>query len=179
MRRPSQGTGKTSKPATIVFAAAFATMAAGFLAYQVGLAASPPATPLAVPPPGLQLPVVGSTVSAPPKTRRLLVLPSCDSCTLRALPPDVVKLSASDPETLILEPEGHPRKELLAARARVLTGDKALSLGAWASDGPVVLSLGDGARVVAVETDPARIAAVIERELGERTPASNPREEER
>jgi len=95
------------------------------------------------------------------------------------LPPDVVKLSASDPETLIVEPEGLPRNELRAARAQVLVGDKALSLGAWASDGPVLLSLGVGARVVAVETEPARIAAVIESELGGRPPASNPREEDK
>lgn len=177
MKCPLQGTGKTSNPATIVFASAFATMATGFMAYQAGLAASPQATPLAMPPPGFRLPAVGSAIATPHKARRLLVLPSCDSCTLRALPPHIVKLSANDPETLILETDDFPRKELLAARAQVLTGDKARSLGPWVSDGPVLLSLGDGARVVAVETEPARIAAVIERELGERTPASNPREE--
>lgn len=144
-------------------AAAFALVALAFLASRTGQALGDAPPPFAFGPVEFRPSAPGTRLEVPEGTRGVLALPSCGSCTLRGLPQGAIRASAMIRSLLVLEPERVLRKELRGARAEVWHGERALSLGPWASDGPVLLELAQDGTVTRVLTEQAEVASALAR----------------
>lgn len=134
-----------------------AAFALGAIAFAMSQALDTPVAPMHTYRTDIPLPKVGSTMRVPKGTTSVLVLPSCGSCSLRALAPDLVSKVSKREEFLLLQPDPESALPLHGAKARVRTGREAVNHGPWTSLGPVLVSLDGDGKVRSVSADPTTV----------------------
>ncbi|MCC6403846.1 MAG: hypothetical protein IT207_07530 [Fimbriimonadaceae bacterium] len=82
-----------------------ATFALGAIAFAMSQSFDTPVAPAHTYRTDIPLPQVGSTMLVPQGTMFVLALPSCGSCSLRALDPSMVSTVSKLAEFLLLQPE--------------------------------------------------------------------------
>lgn len=134
-----------------------ATFALGAIAFAMSQSFDTPIAPVHTYQTDIPLPKVGSTMPVPEGTKFFLALPSCGSCSLRALDPAIVSKVSKRTEFLLLQPEPKSSPPLQGAEASVRMGSEVVRYRPWTSLEPVLASLNDDGAVTSVSADPTTV----------------------